>query len=211
MPRCWPAWRPGGAVDEPDAAPLELPLFPLRTVLFPGGLLPLRIFEPRYVAMVGRCLREQQCFGVVWIVDGGETGPLQAFARIGSSARIVDFNRLPDGLLGLMCRGERRFEVLGHRQQEDGLHVGSVRWRASRRQAVPPVHAPLVRILQEVLPRLGELQRFLEPDFTDADWVGTRLAELLPVPAPVQQRLLELDDPLERLQRLAPLLQTGDG
>jgi len=88
----------------------ELPLFPLRTVLFPGGLLPLRIFEPRYVDMVGRCMREGGEFGVLLITDevGAETGPVASLAEIGTTARVVDFHALPDGLLGLMCRGARR-------------------------------------------------------------------------------------------------------
>ena len=80
----------------------ELPLFPLRTVLFPGGLLPLRIFETRYVDMVGRCMRESAEFGVLLIrsESEGETGPVSELATIGTSARIVDFHALPDGLLG---------------------------------------------------------------------------------------------------------------
>ena len=109
----------------------ELPLFPLRTVLFPGGLLPLRIFEPRYVDMVGRCMRNGEVFGVVLIESGAETaGPVDT-AMVGTTARIVDFQTLPDGLLGLLCRGEQRFRIVTRRVQSDRLHCASVEWLAA--------------------------------------------------------------------------------
>ena len=89
----------------------DIALFPLNTVLFPGGLLPLRIFETRYVDMVGGCMRQDAMFGVVLIVDGRDTSNAVSIAEVGTSARIVDFQTQPDGLLGLLCRGERRFRV----------------------------------------------------------------------------------------------------
>ena len=188
----------------------EIPLFPLRTVLFPGGLLPLRIFEARYVDMVGRCMRAGGEFGVVLIVNGGEAGGTSTVATVGSTARIIDFSTLPDGLLGLMCRGVRRFRILERRTQADGLHLAEVEWLE-----VPPVtaldarHQPLVRVLQRVLPELGELGVHLEPDYGNAGWVADRLTELLPLEREAQQRLLEIDDPLERLRLLAPLIEAG--
>ena len=101
-----------------------LPLFPLNTVLFPGGPLALRIFEPRYMDMVSRCMRESIPFGVVLIREGLEAGPIVQIAPIGTSARIVDFTALPDGLLGLSCMGEQTFRVLSHWTQRDGLNLG---------------------------------------------------------------------------------------
>jgi Lon protease-like protein len=187
---------------------VELPLFPLRTVLFPGGLLPLRVFEPRYLDMVGRCMREGGEFGVLLIARGGETGAVESLARIGSSARIVDFSTLPGGLLGLMCRGARRFELLGRTMQPDGLHVGRVRWLApAPPAALEAAQQPLARLLEKVLRELGDSARFLEPDYADCGWVADRLAELMPLSRGVQQSLLELDDPRERLARLAPLIE----
>ena len=188
----------------------ELPLFPLRTVLFPGGLLPLRIFEPRYLDMVGRCMREGTEFGVLLIADaaGAETGPVAALARIGTSASIVDFNALPDGLLGVMCRGVRRFRLQRHRVQADGLHLGDVEWLADPApSALEPEHRPLARVLRRVLQELGDTARHLEADFDDADWVSNRLAEFLPLERSAQQQLLELDDPQERMRALAPLIE----
>jgi hypothetical protein len=186
----------------------DLPLFPLRTVLFPGGLLPLRIFEPRYVDMVGRCMRNGEVFGVVLIESGAETaGPVDT-AMVGTTARIVDFQTLPDGLLGLLCRGEQRFRIVTRRVQSDRLHCASVEWLA-RGPPVPVAQEfqPLVPVLRECLANLGPMGGFLEPRYGDAGWVGQRFAELLPLEPAQQQRLLELEDPNECLRLLAPMIE----
>lgn len=186
----------------------ELPLFPLRTVLFPGGLLPLRIFEPRYADMVSRCLREEGSFGVVLIVDGAEVGEVGELAGVGCSARIVDFQQLPDGLLGLMCRGDQRFRVRRRRVAADGLHVGEVEWLPESPDVpLTAEQQSLGRVLRQVVDEYGELARFLQPDFENAGWVSYRFAELLPLSRELQQSLLETDDGAERLRRLAPLIQ----
>jgi Lon protease-like protein len=188
----------------------ELPLFPLRTVLFPGGLLPLRIFETRYVDMVGRCMRESAEFGVLLILDEteSESGPVGDLAAIGTSARIVDFHALPDGLLGLMCRGARRFRLSSRRVQADGLNIGDVEWLAEPAlSAVAAEHLPLTRLLRRVLQELGDTARHLDADFDDAGWVSNRLAEFLPLERSAQQQLLELEDPQQRMSVLAPLIE----
>ncbi len=189
----------------------ELALFPLRTVLFPGGLLPLRIFEPRYVDMLGRCMSEGGEFGVVLITDGAESGAVAAMAEVGTTARIIDFNTLPDGLLGLMCRGARRFRLCSRRQQGDGLHLGTIEWLAgSPPSALAAEHRPVARVLGRVLKELGGTGQLLQVNLDDAGWVADRLAELLPLERAVQQELLELDDPQERMRRLAPLIEVPE-
>lgn len=191
-------------------AAVELPLFPLNTVLFPRGPLPLRIFEPRYVDMVKRCMREGSCFGVVLLQGGAETGPIDGIASIGTTARIVDFNLLKDGLLGLTCRGERRFRVLRCWRQGDGLNLGEVEWVDGASVpvvAVPSEHRHLADVLRRVLPELGEVYAGIEPRFDDAGWVGARLVEILPISLADKQVCLEMDDPLERLAALSPLIR----
>jgi hypothetical protein len=186
----------------------ELPLFPLQTVLFPDGPLPLRIFEPRYVDMISRCMKDGTGFGVVLIRDGGEVGAVTAVADIGTHARIEDFSQLPDGLLGILCRGGRRFRVLDRRQAPDGLNVGSVEWLPQGpRRPLPPEFTPLAELLERVLPELGALYATIETRFDDADWVGCRLAEILPIEQGEKQRLLATEDPVDRLISLAPLLR----
>jgi Lon protease-like protein len=190
----------------------EIPLFPLNTVLFPRGPLPLRIFEPRYVEMVKRCMRESSCFGVVLVQSGGETSGPSGFCAIGTTARIVDFNLLPDGLLGLTCRGERRFEVLRSWRQDDGLNIGEVEWidpatPVSPAPTLPEEYRHLADLLRRVLPELGDLYQGVEPRFEDAEWVGARLVEILPISLNDKQSCLELQDPLRRLALLSPLIR----
>lgn len=187
-----------------------LPLFPLRTVLFPGGLLPLRIFEPRYVDMIGRCMRGGESFGVLLIVEGGETGPVAGLATVGCSARVLDFQQNSDGLLGILCRGDRRFRLLSRHTQADGLHVGEIDWLPERPpEALSEQHQPLAELLRRVLTEYGSMKQFLEPAYDDAGWVSNRFAELLPLGREAQQRLLETDDPQERLGVLAPMIEAG--
>ncbi len=188
-------------------------LFPLNTVLFPQGPLPLRIFETRYVDMVKRCMRESSCFGVVLVQGGSEVGQVPEFADLGTTARIVDFNLLPDGLLGITCRGERRFRVLRRWRAADGLNVGAVEWIDKAAPAVvdvPPEYRHLADLLRRVLPELGDVYAGLEPRYDDADWVGSRLIEILPLALGEKQSCLELDDPLERLALIAPLIRRAD-
>jgi hypothetical protein len=199
--------RPASTTDESQSE-VTLPLFPLRTVLFPGGLLPLRIFESRYVDMIGRCMREGGEFGVLWIREGGESGAVTRLADTGCSARIVDFERLPDGLLGILARGDRRFDVLSRSTQSDGLHVGQVRWRPERGHTpLADARRPLGNVLRKVIDEYGALARHLQPDFSDAGWVANRFAELLPLSRADRQRLLEMDDPTARIEAIAPMIE----
>ena len=187
----------------------DIALFPLNAVLFPGGLLPLRIFETRYVDMVGECMRQEATFGVVLIIEGNETGAVVNIAEVGTAARIVDFQTQPDGLLGLLCRGERRFRVQQRSQQADGLNRATVEWISDAPLTpLEPQFLPLVGVLRKVMARLANIGRFIEPNYDDASWVGHRLAEFLPLEAAWQQRLLEIDDPNVRLGMLAPLIET---
>jgi Lon protease-like protein len=103
-----------------------VPLFPLGVVLFPGGPLPLRIFEPRYLSMVSRCLRDDCEFGVLLIVAGREAGDVARTTGVGTLARIVDWSQGADGLLNITARGTRKFRLLAESRQPDGLHVGDV-------------------------------------------------------------------------------------
>jgi Lon protease-like protein len=182
----------------------SLPLFPLGTVLFPGGPLALRIFEPRYLDMMRRCLREPAPFGVVLILTGAEVGALTSIAELGTTARVVDFDTLPDGLLGISCLGERRFRVLRHWQQADGLNLAEVDYLPEEAPcALPLEFAPLGDLLREVLPRLGGAYAHVEAHYQDAGWVANRLAEVLPLSPAQQQQLLELAEPLARLKLAA--------
>jgi len=184
-----------------------IPLFPLHTVLFPGGPLPLRIFETRYTDMVRRCTREQRPFGVVLIQEGDEAGPVATTATIGCSARIADFYTLQDGLLGISCVGERKFQVQRVWRAPDGLNMGDVEWLASEPAlGLPAEYAQLGDTARRAIEELAEQYQHVEKKFDDAAWVGSRLTELLPIELNDKQVLLELADPIARLDALLGLV-----
>ncbi len=187
-----------------SSAAASIALFPLNIVLFPGGPLPLRIFETRYVDMVRSCMRGAQQFGVALIREGREVGHAETF-DVGTMAKIVDFHQLSDGFLGLSCVGEQRFRIESRSRQADGLNLADVAWLKSEPQAALPArHARLAELLQTVLPQLGEVYAGIEMRLDDAAWVGCRLAEILPIAAAEKQLCLELEDPIERLDVLSP-------
>ena len=183
-------------------------LFPLHTVLFPGGPLPLRIFETRYTDMVRRCMRTQEPFGVVMIQEGDEAGVVATTATVGCTARIVDFHTLHDGLLGISCVGERKFRVLRVWRADDGLNMGEVAWLPVEPELPVPAECErLASTLRRALEELAEHYENVARKFDDAAWIGARIAELLPIELADKQALLELDDPLERLRSLLTVVK----
>ena len=191
--------------------PVELPVFPLRVVLAPGAPLALRIFEPRYLAMVSRCLKRDEPFVVVLALPGGphaqEAGATRC-ASIGTTARIVDFGRAQDGLLTLRTVGEARVRLGALRRQPDGLDLATV----APPDPGPPAalvaaDAPLLAVLRALLPDDDGEHRGLARRWDDAEWVSWRAAELLPLELLQRQRLLECDDARERLDQVRPIAE----
>jgi Lon protease-like protein len=204
----------------------SLPLFPLGTVLFPGGLLPLRIFEVRYLDMVGKCHKAGAPFGVVSLTEGHEVrkagAAVESFAGIGVLASIRELTTPQSGLLQIECVGTQRFRVIGTELQKHGLWTAEV-------EAVPDdlaLEIPedlqhtsvalqrLVKTLEERRAAEGEAEVQLPIAapyrFDDCGWVANRWCELLPVQPAVKQRLMELDSPLMRLELVSDLLaRTG--
>lgn len=184
----------------------ELPLFPLRTVLFPGGKLRLRVFEPRYLDMVKQCTRSG--FGVCLILDGPEAGTPATPAAFGTRARIVDFYSQPDGLLGLLVSGESRFHVRRTRIRDNGLIMADVEpLDEPPAQPVAPEHGLLSMLLERLIDRFGGAHApAARSCYDDASWVGYRLAEMLPFTDPQRQELLQCDDGHARLERIVQRL-----
>jgi Lon protease-like protein len=188
----------------------EVPLFPLSTVLFPGGPLPLRIFEPRYLDMISTCLRNDHGFGVVLIRQGKEVGPALTH-EVGTMADIVDWYQGSDGLLGVTARGRGRFRIVSVREQPDGLKMGHIQPIGPEPSCeLPKQFAPMARVLSEIIDELGSHYQDLDKYYDDASWVGYRFAEILPVPATERQTYLEMDDAERRLELLRPFLKVSD-
>lgn len=184
-----------------------MPLFPLQTVLFPGADLSLRIFEQRYLDMVRDCSRANQGFGVVCAWPAGEHGRA-SHARVGTEAQIIDFSTLEDGLLGLKCRGQRRFRIRQTSARDDGLMIGSVDWLPpDPATPVPARFAALQTLMQELL-RHREVAATADVEIEDAGSLGRALAAMLNLEIDHAQALLEMTDPVGRLEGILSLLHT---
>jgi uncharacterized protein len=188
-----------------------VPLFPLRTVLFPGGILPLKIFETRYVEMAKSCLKDEHPFGVVLLTRGEEVrrqGDEPEFAPIGTLAHISNWDMPQLGILHVATIGLGRFRVEHHDTDAAGLVVGRiVALAAEPAQPLPPTHQALAQLLELIATRVGPENFPAERRYDDASWVGYRLAELLPLPLHIKQSMLEINDALVRLAVLQQFLQ----
>lgn len=184
----------------------DLPLFPLGTVLFPAGLLPLRVFEQRYLEMAKACLRDGTPFGVCRIRDGREVGAPATPEAVGCLARIVQWDMQQLGVLQLMAQGGERFRIVERRVQADGLARAKIELLPPEADATVPEHLSACRqLLERIAAEHGE-RAFAKPfQFDSCAWVGARLAEILPLPGELKQQLLELDG-LPRLETLGRLL-----
>jgi len=185
---------------------MQVPLFPLNTVLFPGGPLPLRIFESRYIDMISERMKAEAPFGVLLIREGQEAGPATTF-RVGTTARITDWYQGSDGLLGVTAIGEQRFRLLSSERRHNGLNVGEIELLPPEQPIpLPEEYAALPQILDAVIDDLGRLYEGLERRKDDATWVGYRFVEILPIDLEQKQESLESDDTLARLVQVAELL-----
>lgn len=194
---------------------MTVPLFPLQTVLFPGGVLPLRIFEARYMDMVRDCLKQQAPFGVCLIARGAETGKSTAIEPVGCLASIVAWDMQQLGVLNIRTIGLQRFRVLRQTVQPDGLLIGEIEMiDPDQDRPLAPEHAPCGDLLRRVIEdveanRAGRSAEgngepidppFERPfRFDSSVWVGNRVCEVLSVPLKAKQKLMELEDAGARL------------
>jgi len=190
---------------------LSVPIFPLNTVLFPGGLLPLRVFEARYMDMARDCLKRDAPFGVCLIREGSEVGAPAVPEVIGCLAKIIECDMQQQGILNVKTQGGQRFRILERRTGAQGLTSADIELIPAEASAeVPAEFAACARLLEMVVADQGRLI-FTEPHaYNDAAWVGYRLAEILPVPLAAKQKLLELSDSFDRLSILQRYLE-GQG
>jgi uncharacterized protein len=180
----------------------EVPLFPLHTVLFPGGRLPLRIFEQRYMEMAKTCLKDNAPFGVCLIHQGKEVGEPAVPVGVGCLARIAEWDMPQLGVLQVTARGESRFRILDQRVQADGLVRASIELLPEGEDVpLPQAAARYAKLLERVIeqhPALLERPHRLD----SSAWVSARLAELLPLPLEAKQALLETENGRARLEKL---------
>jgi Lon protease-like protein len=199
--------------DLPESS--ALPLFPLQSVLFPGGLLSLKVFEARYLDLVSECLRTQRPFGVVALRQGQEVrreGEAVAFEAVGCLAELIEVDSEQAGILQLRCRGTQRFRITSTRQRDDGLWLAQVDWIDPDEAVLPSEgfvdSAQALANAIQMLRQRGPLP-FLEPfRFEEAGWIANRWCEILPIPLAARQKLMELEDPQVRLKLVDQFLRS---
>jgi len=188
----------------------NIPLFPLRSVLFPRGKLSLQIFEKRYIDLVSSSLRDDSGFGVILLKEGDEVlkpGKTQELHSVGTYARIIDWDQLDNGLLGVTVEGESKFTIQHHWCADSGLYMGRVLFSEidtpdKKKIPVDEDMSGMTELLQmlEKHPAVQEME--LQIDYENLWDLGWRLSELIPVAMEIKQELLELDDPWERIRLL---------
>ena len=187
------------------ATPAETFIFPLHTVLFPGGLLPLKIFEQRYIEMTKICLSEEREFGVCLIKDGREVGSPAVPYEVGCLARIAQWDMPQLGVFHLMAEGTRRFRISQTTVRNNGLICARIETLPPEPE-VAPVDTLCGKVLKTIIDKVGT-ERFPAPlRMDDAAWIGYRLSEVLPIDVKLRQEFLEMNDPQVRLQRLSEIL-----
>jgi hypothetical protein len=186
---------------------IQIPIFPLNTVVFPGGVLPLRVFEQRYIEMTKRCIRDSTPFGVCLIRAGQEVGEPARPHETGCLATIVSWDMPQLGIFVLVTQGGQRLRILEQWTQPDRLRMADVALLPEEdRRPVPEEHAVCADILRAVASRAGESSFPAPLRYDDAVWVGYRLAEVLPLENALRQQLLEMPDAISRLERLTTVL-----
>ncbi len=183
-----------------------LPLFPLATVLFPGGRMPLKIFEQRYLELAKACIKDDGTFGVCGIREGGEVGKPAIPYAVGTEARIAEWDMPQPGIFHVVVEGLQRYVARNWKAEPGGLLVAEVDTVSAEEPCGIPEE---LRLCAEVLRHLLADHQ-IEPaqtHYADAVWVGYRLSELLPFKLKVKQDLLEMNDSLTRLRIIDQFLR----
>jgi hypothetical protein len=188
--------------------PSTLPLFPLNTVVFPGGRLPLRIFEQRYFDMVKQAIADNTPFGICAIRDGAETGTPAVPHEVGTRVHVTDWDMPQTGILHIDTQAQERFVIRSTRTEPGGLLIGSVEAVSSEAAAAVPDDLELaVEILRHIVDEYGDAHFPTPHAFDNAVWVGYRLSEVLPLKLGIKQSLLEMNDSVMRLRILTEFLK----
>lgn len=192
----------------------EIPLFPLKVVMFPGGRLDLQIFERRYIDLISHCMRTNSGFGICLLRSGEEViseAGKQTIHRVGTYARIVDWDQLDNGLLGITVEGQAKFTVADCWQGDSGVLQARVEFSQIddvKRDPIPvdEHYSALADLLESLATHPMVQQRGQDIDYNNLRDLGWRLGELLPIEVEDKQKLLELDDPSQRIQRIEELV-----
>ncbi len=207
-------------MTSPNTTPRKIPLFPLGTVLFPDGVIALKIFEARYLDMIKRCLREKTEFGVISIIKNIESeqeSVSTTFSQIGTLALIEDFDPVQPALYMTKSFGTQRFKLLNSTQEASGLWIGEIELLENDPLIpVPQEHQKVAKLLDEIISVIQSEDLMGEAPFKkpykvdDCGWVSNRLAELLPISLAQKNHLLAQTNPRIRLDLVTEIIEDDD-
>ena len=208
-------------MTKPSLTANWIPLFPLGTTLFPGGVIALKIFEARYLDMMKRCLRENSPFGVVSILDNkpidSDASALANFSNVGTLAKLEEFDPIQPALYMTKSYGTQRFNILNIKQESDGLWMGQIELiDADPAIPLPKEHEKVAALLHEIISiiksedLLGDDAFKIPENLDDCGWVSNRLAELLPLPPAQKNHLLAQSNPRIRLDLISEIIEDND-
>ena len=190
-----------------DLKKIEIPLFPLNAVLFPRGVLPLRIFEPRYLDMISDCMKSESGIGVILIEDGKEAGAAAKVHEFGTMSFISYWHKRNDGMLGITLTGDQRFRVLSTEVKSNQLIVAEVELLADfEKHQEGHDSEQFIKLLKQIIAQLEPPYTTMTKNYDDMDWVSARLIELLPLRLKDKQKMLAMNNVNERINYLQPLL-----
>tara|TARA_Y100000996_G_scaffold403469_1_gene376455 strand:+ start:325 stop:927 length:603 start_codon:yes stop_codon:yes gene_type:complete len=181
----------------------QVPMFPLKSIVLPGGLFPLRIFERRYINMVKNSLKNQTGFCIALVRGESDNGYITNIFNYGCYVKIVDWNQLEDGLLGITVEGIKKIHVLECNLNKDNLLLGSIEdTKIEKEYMIPQKYLLLSKFYKKIYPNIKDFISFKNERYADATWVSYRLTECLPLDASTKNKLIALDNAIERLDKI---------
>ena len=185
----------------------QIPMFPLKSIVLPGGLFPLRIFERRYINMVKNCLKNETGFCITLVRAESDNGYITNVYNYGCYVKIVDWNQLEDGLLGITVEGIKKIHVLECNLNEDNLLQGSIEdIEVEKEYMVPQKYLSLSKFYKKIYPNIKDFISFKKERYADATWVSFRLTECLPLDSSTKNKLIALDNAFDRLDKLNEII-----
>ena len=181
----------------------SVPLFPLKSIVLPGGIFPLRIFERRYIDMVKSCIKDDAGFCIVLVRNDTKDKYIDDIYNYGCYVKITDWNQLEDGLLGITVEGQSKVHILNSKLNKNNLLCGNIEKISDEREyMIPQKYLILSKFYKKIYPGIKNFISYKNERYSDASWVGFRLTECLPLDSNTKNKLIAINNGIERLERL---------
>ena len=185
----------------------SVPLFPLKSIVLPGGIFPLRIFERRYIDMVKNCIKDETGFCIVLVRNDTKDKYIDDIYNYGCYVKITDWNQLEDGLLGITVEGQSKVQILNSKLNDNNLLCGNIELRSDEKEyMIPQKYIILSKFYKKIYPGIKNFISYKNERYSDASWIGFRLTECLPLDSHVKNQLIAINNGIERLEKLDEII-----